>query len=241
MPTPTVAQAATSSLPTPTVPPLRLPQTEYKRTPPLPNLSSVASPPRLEMEIIRQQQVCSSPPPSPQPPQQHSLDYTPTPNPHPAAMASANACAQEQIALLQEWRIASTDVERQVISHTSPPSAKHPHCHHAAPHRSRASPLSQFVIQRIEAEKQFLSVTNPCSCQRAHPLLHWHVFLTLLPQRLLSLSPLPANHPLMVTILDRIDILMRWVRGDSLCPPRVPVQRNPRISDLQQHQDGSPR
>jgi hypothetical protein len=28
-------------------------------------------------------------------------------------------------------------------------------------------------------------------------------------QRLLSLSPLPADHAVMVTILDRIDILMR--------------------------------
>jgi hypothetical protein len=76
----------------------------------------------------------------------------------------------------------------------------------------------QFVIQRIEAEKQFLSVTDPCSWQRLHPSLQLHVFLTLLPQRLLSLSPLPANHPLMVTILDRIDILMRWV---CVCAPII--------------------
>jgi hypothetical protein len=33
---------------------------------------------------------------------------------HSAIFARAQVCAQEQIALLQEWRIASTDVERQV-------------------------------------------------------------------------------------------------------------------------------
>ena len=68
---------------------------------------------------------------------------------------------------------------------------------------------------------------------------------TRLPQRLLFLSPLPADHALTVTILDRIDILMRRVQGSQRFLRASVFVRcgcvTPCFSDLQQHQDASPR
>jgi hypothetical protein len=73
--------------------------------------------------------------------------------------AHAQVCLQEQIALLQEWRIASTDVERQVIP---VPLLFFHDSFFSTWSRSIDLPLThsslQFGIQRIEAEKQFLSV-----------------------------------------------------------------------------------